>query len=336
MAILVDGGLGADSASFTSSAAGALFSFGTPGAQLDAGAIPIRSARRPSSARSNRSCSTQAQGAAVDSLTDNGTSASNQITVAASDNNTLTVNQDGRPTITLDNTTAGSWLTIDAGDGDDIVSITQPAAAWTITSVVVSGTNPVASDKLIVVGSSSNDDFACNPTAATNQVQVTSAAVTTNYTGTGFEQVVLDGQGSTGTSLNVTGAAAGSTFALHPLRHCRLGPGRCDSPDLLAKRWVAPITLAGGTGTDTLLLAGSIDNDVVVATGTSLNVNGRVYALVSQQVITLNLIDGNDAATISTHSRRHLQRPRRHSDRQRCVDLQRRRRRHRQLCHEHH
>jgi hypothetical protein len=131
----------------------------------------------------------------------------NQITATGTAANTVAVTVDNNTTM---NFVALQTLNLNAGSGDDVISVRPNALA--ITAINVDGGDPTASDTVIVNGTAAQDNVTIAPTAA-DAATVTGLGPTINVTTT--EHLTYNGQGG-GDNLTYTTLAGETDNFLTP------------------------------------------------------------------------------------------------------------------------
>ena len=131
-------------------------------------------------------------GAAVDSVTVDGTSAEDAITVSALNAGSISVAVNSRGLITIQNATLASTLTINAGEGADLLSITPSGATNFALTVNAGGPNNL--DQLVINGDLNANVFTYAPSATVNSAgTVTVDGESVAFTGA--ESILLTGLG---------------------------------------------------------------------------------------------------------------------------------------------
>ena len=193
-----------------------------------------------------------------------GNNGNNQITVAGTGASAFTATVDGGPTLQFNAVTS---LQIGALAGDDDISLTVGPLA--LTSINISGGDPTASDKLVVLGTPGVDTVAFTPTSA-SAGSLTGLASPVNFTTT--EHVVYDGNDLAALdNLTINGPVTNNTFTFD----ASLLKGSFSSfvsPEFESLR-SARITINGGPSTDQVNLIGSAGVDTVTSAANAITVN---------------------------------------------------------------
>jgi hypothetical protein len=207
----------------------------------------------------------------------NGTAASNAINYtqgSVTTNGLVTV--DNFESIEFSNKTT---LTINGGAGDDNININNPSKPTGLTSIIVNGGDPTASDKLIVTATSGSDTIGYNPTAIGAGNVTIAGQPTTNFTNT--ELVTIDGNG--GTDALTVSTPAGVDADTYT-------PGDAADSGTIAVRVagsgtaLVPLTFLhlGASGTTTLAKTGGGRSDALELNGTS---NSDTFNVGSSDII---------------------------------------------------
>ena len=241
---------------------------------------------------------------AAASLTVNATAADNAIEYGVGSvvaNGMITI--DEHESIEFSNKTA---LVINGDAGSDEIELNNPNTPTSLTSITVNGGDPVASDTLVIVGTSGTDTIAFTPTAGDGGTVAITGAPSVTFATT--ESVVIDGQGGNDV-LTVNGTAGADTITVTP-------GAAVDSGQVLINSLVAmsfeelgstgTVTIAGAGGTDTLVYNGSGANDtfsVAAATGTVdlVDLAGNHVDVLQSGVenLTLNGLAGDDTFNVT-------------------------------------
>ncbi len=214
-----------------------------------------------------------------------GNNGNNQITLAGTGASALTATVDGGPTLQFNAVTS---LQINALAGNDDVALTVGPLA--ITSISVSGGDPTASDKLVIVGTPGVDTVVFAPASASSG-SLTGLASPVNFTTT--EHVVYDGNDNAAIdNLTINGPITNNTFNYD----ASLLMGSFSSflsPEFVSLR-SARITINGGPSMDQVNLFGSAGADNVASAGNAIS----IITPGSLAIITLGA--GIDSVAVST------------------------------------
>ncbi len=214
-----------------------------------------------------------------------GNNGNNQITVAGTGASAFTATVDGGPTLQFNAVTS---LQINAQAGNDEVAVTVGALA--ITSINVSGGDPTASDKLVVVGTPGVDTVVFTPLTASSG-SLTGLASPVNFTTT--EHVVYEANDNAAIdNLTINGPITNNTFNYD----ASLLKGSFSSflsPEFESRR-SARITINGGPAVDQVNLFGSAGTDIVASAANAIS----FITPGSLAIITLG--PGIDSVAVST------------------------------------
>ncbi|WP_237607275.1 CHRD domain-containing protein [Roseimaritima sediminicola] len=181
-------------------------------------------------------------------------------------------------------------LTINAGAGDDAISLNNPATPTGLTGITVNGGDPTSgSDRVIVSGTTGPDviDFA---PSSDNDAIITGAGPVAITLDT-IESALIDGQGD-GDILTYTSPAGGDNLVYQPAATPDAGTIRGHSQAGVPFVSFMPLAFAGldADGLVTILDAGGGRNDSVEIRGTSDN---DVFDLAASGVLVITDSDAN-------------------------------------------
>jgi hypothetical protein len=248
----------------------------------------------------------------------NGTSAPDAITIIARDSSThagtdgvrdFTVSVNAGPALLFVDSPS---LTINAGNGSDVVTLAAPApnnAAWNVNVTVNGGTPAADTDQLIVqTPGAGAESVTYTPTPAasdggTLDLQRTlDLALVSHVTINGIDVLSYDGQGDND-SLTIIGTGGDDTIVHTPGANNQAGSLQVDS--LLALSYQnlgggGSLTANGGLGIDTLVYNGTPANDsFTIGTVGQVNLNSRlVLNTTGVEVLTLEGFAGDDTFTL--------------------------------------
>ena len=120
-----------------------------------------------------------------------GTDESNDIRLAGTNSSGATLARDGQVTTTLANFAAGSAVSIDGAQGDDVIAV-APGSLTAFDSITIAGGGPSGADSLIVEGTLADDVFSFTPDADSAKAgAVTINGMPINFSG--MEGLTLEG-----------------------------------------------------------------------------------------------------------------------------------------------
>ncbi|MFT3883696.1 MAG: hypothetical protein QM703_29215 [Gemmatales bacterium] len=218
----------------------------------------------------------------------------NQITVKSLTTNTVTATVDNGTLVTF--TGLVSSVIVQAGSGDDVISITPGAFAGAGGFVVDAG-DPTASDTLIVTGAVGQDTVVYTPTGV-GAGSVSVNGVVTNFTTT--EHVIYSGLGGNDI-LTMNGTASDDAFVVN-LANGGSGSHRANLFPTFDYTGATAVTANGGTGGfDVATLNGTENNDTFTSAADVVTLAGQGTFTLGTNLdrLDVNALGGDDSVTLS-------------------------------------